>query len=116
MVRRAPALMVAICLLSYVFVVGSATAHGIPDVRAPMTPERGSRIQHVVIIYQENHTFDDVLGVVCGQRSTPCNGYTGPVTFADGITVPNREQPDMVPLVMHEPPAQRHALRNQWDH
>ncbi len=72
-------------------------------------------IQHVVVIYQENHTFDDVLGAVCQTRSNPCNGYAGPVTFADGTTASNIVQPDVVPTVDHAPDAQASGLSNQWD-
>ncbi len=75
----------------------------------------GSNIKHVVIIYQENHTFDDELGAVCETRTTPCNGYTGPVTFADGKTASNVVQPDVVPIVKHDPPSQREGMANQWD-
>src|SRR5689334_19083837 len=64
---------------------------------------RGSPIRHVVIIYQENHSFDNVLGEVCQTRPTPCNGYTGPVTFADGETAENVVQPDVVPDIRHDP-------------
>src|SRR4051794_22394305 len=60
-----------------------------------------SPIKHVVVIYQENHTFDDVLGAVCESRTVPCNGYTGPVTFADGKTATNYVQLDIVPNIGH---------------
>lgn len=74
-----------------------------------------SPIEHVVIIYQENHSFDDVLGAVCEVRATPCNGYTGPVTFADGVTAPNIVMPDVVPVVAHDPIAVRLGLSDKWD-
>jgi len=69
----------------------------------------------VVIIYQENHTFDDVLGAVCQVRSNPCNGHSGPVTFADGKTAANIVEPDVVPGVKHDPVSQDQAISNQWD-
>jgi phospholipase C len=72
-------------------------------------------IRHVVIIYQENHSFDDVLGRVCGLRSTPCNGSSEPVTFADGKTARNIPEPDIVPVVTHNEKAQRLGMQNQWD-
>jgi phospholipase C len=72
-------------------------------------------IKHVVILYQENHTFDDVLGVVCEARTNPCDGYTGPVTFKDGITAENVVQPDLVPSVTHDPHSQRLGITNRWD-
>ena len=38
-----------------------------------------SPIQHVVVVFQENHSFDNVLGVLCAQNTTnpvrqPCDG------------------------------------------
>jgi phospholipase C len=72
-------------------------------------------IEHVVIIYQENHSFDDVLGVVCQNRSTACDGYTGPVTFADGKRAANIREPDIVPTVEHVPKSQFLAIDNNWD-
>jgi phospholipase C len=74
-----------------------------------------SPIKHVVIIYQENHTFDDALGAMCQTRADPCNGYTGPVTFADGLTATNEVQPDIVPSIGHSPESQARALSNEWD-
>jgi phospholipase C len=74
-----------------------------------------SPIKHVVVVYQENHTFDDVLGAVCSTRATACNGYSGPVTFADGIVASNEIQPDVVPDIRHSPTAQAKALAGDWD-
>jgi len=74
-----------------------------------------SPIQHVVIVYQENHTFDDLLGAVCQTRGTPCDGYTGPVTFADGTTARNVVQDDLIPNVAHDPHAQRLGMSGRWN-
>ena len=57
-----------------------------------------------------------MLGGLCATRETPCNGYTGPVTFADGITADNVVQPDLVPSIAHGPRGQRHGIDNEWDH
>ncbi len=74
-----------------------------------------SPIQHVVILYQENHTFDDMLGAVCQTRGNPCDGYTGPVTFADGTTARNVVQDDLIPNVAHDPHAQRLGMSGRWN-
>ena len=87
-----------------------------------------SPIKHVVVIYQENHTFDEVLGAVCQQRATACNAmgrlrhHTAlpfdlkqPVTLADGVTVSNRRSPDIVPIVVHNPKSQRLGRQNRWE-
>jgi phospholipase C len=60
-----------------------------------------SPIQHVVLIYQENHSFDETLGVYCRTRATSCDGDTGPVRLKDGTVVPMTQSPDIVPLVDH---------------
>ena len=75
-----------------------------------------SPIKHVVIIYQENHTFDDVLGAVCEARANPCNGYTGPVTFADGTTAPeHRAAGHRARGDSHDPRLTGAGLHNEWD-
>jgi phospholipase C len=74
-----------------------------------------SRIKHVVIIYQENHSFDDLLGRLCERRVPTCDGYTGPVTFADGTVARNVLEPDIVPIVVHNHRGQRRALHDKWD-
>ncbi len=83
--------------------------------RAAREVPTGSRIQHVVVIYQENHTFDEVLGKLCETRPVPCNGYTGPVTLADGVTARNNVEPDIPPFVAHDPTSQTLGMSNQWD-
>jgi len=74
-----------------------------------------SKIKHVVIIYQENHTFDSLLGAVCKQRTVPCNSYIGPVTLANGVTVQNRVMPQPVPGVSHSVEAQEDGMANRWN-
>lgn len=75
----------------------------------------GGPIEHVVIMYQENHTFDNVLGAVCETRANPCNGYTGPVALNDGTVAQNVVQPDLVPNSAHDPHSQRLGLAAKWD-
>ncbi len=70
----------------------------------------GTPIQHVVVIYQENHTFDETLGALCRVRTTPCDGFTGTVTLKGGIQVPMRRSPDVVPQVVHLVAAQAKAI------
>ena len=99
--------------------VGTAAASETVDAARPASPadviDTSSPIKHVVVIYQENHSFDDVLGQVCLQRSTPCDGYIGQVTFADGKKATNVVEPDVVPNVTHTRASQLLALANQWD-
>src|SRR4051794_3309927 len=60
-------------------------------------------IRHVVIIFQENHSFDDVLGKLCATNGRgaaperkPCDGATTGKTH-DGKILPLRKEPDLVP-------------------
>jgi phospholipase C len=79
----------------------SVQARGAPNAApgspaTPLTP-----IQHVVLIYQENHSFDETLGVYCRTRPTPCDGFRRPVTLQDGTVVRLTKSPDIVPFVDH---------------
>jgi len=78
-------------------------------------PASRSPIKHVVIVYQENHSFDDVLGQLCEQRAVRCNGYTGPVRFADNKRARNVVEPDIVPIMDHLPRSQMLGLANEWN-
>lgn len=101
--------------LSAVSLPGSASPSAAAlSARGPRSAAR-SPIKHVVILYQENHSFDDVLGQVCQQRRISCHGYTGPVKFADGRRAGNIVEPDIVPRVDHLPRSQFLGLANRWD-
>ena len=73
--------------------------HGPP----PISP-----IQHVVIIYQENHSFDNVFGRYCVESGT-CDGTTE-ATLPHGSTMPLRTSPDVVPDAGHRTQAQVKAI------
>src|SRR6476620_9186085 len=63
-----------------------------------------SPIKHVVILFQENHSFDNVLGRFCVSPSNghqPCDGVTWGRTH-NGKRIPLRRQPDLVPSVGHQ--------------
>ncbi len=82
---------------------GAATAG--PAVAAP--PHRG-HIRHVVIIYQENHSFDNVLGRLCA-RTGRCDGARR-ARLSDGSRPRLRTSPDVVPQVGHTTKAQLRAI------
>lgn len=69
-----------------------------------------SPIKHVVVIYQENHSFDNVLGDVCQARLTRCDGFTGTVRLKTGAQVPMTVSPDVVPRVDHSVALQTKAI------
>jgi len=77
-----------------------------PDspVATVTTPaDTGDPIKHVVVIYQENNSFDEVLGYTCAVTlAGRCDGATtGKVS--NGSTVPLAQPPDIVPTVNHSP-------------
>ncbi len=72
---------------------------------APSTP-----IQHVVVIYQENHSFDNVLGAFCQATVPPrCDGATTG-TLPDGTTIPLAQATDRIPVVDHTTAGQTTAI------
>jgi phospholipase C len=67
-----------------------------------------SPIKHVVIIYQENHSFDNVFGRMCAE-SGRCDGTTEG-KLPDGSTIPLAKSPDVVPNAGHRTQAQLKAI------
>ena len=65
-------------------------------------------IQHVVVIFQENHSFDNVLGRLCVEDHR-CNGATTGV-LPDGTRIPLPLATDLVPDVGHAGGAQTTAI------
>jgi phospholipase C len=82
------ALLVAI--LSSAGLRGSQGATGAPS---------GDPIRHIVVILQENHSFDNVLGYWCKVRAR-CNGATSG-RLASGRVIALREARDHVVYVQH---------------
>ena len=69
-------------------------------------------IQHVVVIYLENQSFDSVLGYWCdaNPRRCPAGGMPASVTLSDGSVVKPGIAPDTVPNVLHSVAAQTTAM------
>jgi phospholipase C len=65
------------------------------------------KISHVVLIYQENHSFDNVLGAWC-VKTAHCNGAT------TGPGGPLGPLPDDVPNMGHNTGDQQNALAGNW--
>ncbi len=64
-----------------------------------------SPITHIVIIYQENHSFDETLGAVCLQHPGCDAVKTG--KLLDGTSIPLRLGRDVVPNIGHSNHAQK---------
>ena len=71
-----------------------------------------SPIQHVVVLYLENHTFDSLLGYWCDDHPGRCpdGGMPAHVTLSDGAVVTPTVSPDVVPTVLHTVQAQETAI------
>ena len=78
----------------------------------PLPPSQpsGSPIQHVVMLYMENHAFDDVLGKLC-YDSGRCDGaITGKVNTGQTISLARAQ--DITPVVQHNSQAQTRAVHD----
>jgi phospholipase C len=73
----------------------------------PVTP-----IQHVVVIYLENHSFDNVLGYWCNANPGRCpdGGMPSSVTLSNGAIVRPSITPDTIPPVDHSVASQLAAM------
>jgi phospholipase C len=69
---------------------------------------RTSPIQHVVILFQENHSFDNVLGKFCVDTGR-CDGATTGMLH-DGTTIPLSHAGDIVWHIRHTPKMMRTAI------
>jgi phospholipase C len=65
-------------------------------------------IRHVVVVYMENHSFDNVLGVLC-VRDGRCDGALRGV-LDDGRSIALRPAGDLVPELPHDSRSQATAI------
>jgi phospholipase C len=93
--------------------VVAGTVAGVGGLAAPgVTQAQATPVQHVVVIYLENHTFDNVLGFWCDGNPGRCpeGGMPSSVTLSNGAVVTPRTDPDTVPVVNHSVAAQVAAI------
>jgi phospholipase C len=88
-----------------------ATALPLAAFGAPATQAQASSvpIKHIVVLYLENHSFDNVLGYWCDQTRR-CLGMPASVTLKGGTVVTPGVTPDTVPQVAHWGSAQQTAI------
>jgi phospholipase C len=90
-----------------------------PRAAAAAKPGPAGRIKHVIVFYQENHSFDEVLGEFCRRNNHRCDGHVGKVHLSDGTTVRMHVAKDVVPTVWHDIQAQVAAMNggkmDGWD-
>jgi phospholipase C len=95
-------------------VAGAATVPGgtAPAIGGTPPAATASPINHVVVIYLENHSFDSVLGFWCDQNPGRCpdGGMPSTVKLSDGTVVSPSDDPDTVPAVNHNVASQLAAM------
>jgi phospholipase C len=107
-VRHLLSVVTGIALATPLGIAPRAAAAQFTDIRADVAGS--GRIKHVVIIFQENHSFDNLLGVFCvNHPERHCNGAThGRVST--GARIRLRHGPDIPPHVLHRPIDQIRAI------
>ncbi|HXQ59769.1 MAG TPA: alkaline phosphatase family protein [Acidimicrobiales bacterium] len=69
-----------------------------------------SPITHVVVIFQENHSFDNVLGILCETRPVPCNGSSAAKVRNGTIITLGRTGDNSDPPLEHDLAGQTRAI------
>ena len=94
-------------------VAAAASIAVLASVRTDRAQAAVLPIRHVVVIYQENHSFNDVLGWMCTRKPGRCEG-TETGTLPDGSSIDLQREPDVVPDVGHGTEAQHTAIDGGW--
>ena len=71
-----------------------------------------NRVEHIVVLYLENHSFDNLLGYWCRNHHGRCpdGGMPSSVRLSNGAVVTPSVTPDKVPTVGHNVAAQQAAI------
>jgi phospholipase C len=77
----------------------------------PLIARASTPIQHIIVFFQENHSFDNVLGALCAAntRATHCDGATRG-RISNGQTIPLTQAPDVVPHGCYGPSNQVRSI------
>jgi hypothetical protein len=89
----------------------AATTLGVSTATASVAVAQittASPIKHIVVIDQENHSFDNVFGRLCVALQR-CDGATSGL-LPNGNSIPLRDAPDLVPRMGHGPADQLGAI------
>jgi phospholipase C len=97
--------------LMIVAAFAATTSAARPRARAEHAAIPAGVIKHVVVIFQENHSFDETLGDYCIVHAGRCNGSIGPVTLKNGTVAHLKQSPDALPVdIPHTVAAQATAI------
>jgi phospholipase C len=109
------AALLACAAIVMVTVAGAGGATVAPAAEKPDLTSGKSPIQHVVILYLENQSFDSILGFWCDIHRTRCpvGGMPKSVTLSDGAVATPKANPDVVPQVNHSVISQLAAMNIQ---
>jgi phospholipase C len=79
------------------------------------TAQTATPIRHVVVLYMENHSFDNVLGFWCDRNPGRCplGGMPPTVRLSNGAVIKPSVAPDTVPFVNHNVATQLAAMNIQ---
>ncbi|HVT78495.1 MAG TPA: alkaline phosphatase family protein [Acidimicrobiales bacterium] len=100
--RTALAALMAIGFVTALLSLNSSPSAAATSI-SPSAP-----IKHVVILYQENHTFDNVLGALC-VADNRCDGATS-AKLSTGQTYVLTQANDNIPNVSHSTKSQQKAI------
>jgi phospholipase C len=102
---RARALRIAGVLAALAALAALLLAGGAPSARGTSSP-----VEHVVVILQENHSFDNVLGALCEEEKRECD-FASSGKNQKGETIPlSSPALDIVPQVEHNSKNQAKAM------
>src|SRR5260370_33788687 len=96
-------------ILPVVALAAAALPLGALGASAPPVPASTVPIQHIVVMYLESHSFDNVLGYWCDETHR-CLGMPASVTLKGGTVVIPGVAPDTVPNVDHSIKGQNTAI------
>jgi phospholipase C len=90
-------------------IIGALLGAALFGAQTAAPARASSPIQHIVVLYQENHSFDNVLGYWCAQTGH-CVGLPPSVTLKGGVVVVPTVTPNRVPQTAHTTPGQLIAM------
>ena len=106
----------AVRVLCLVLVLSTALGASVAAGRRPSASTYP--IKHVVVIFQENNSFDHLLGKLCVDEDNRCDGTTE-AKLLHGKTIPLHLGGDIPPAVAHSVATTRtaihHGLMDGWE-